>query len=213
MLASIQTGNTSWKVDFSRPVDISIPLRDGTGNPNCFHAPAASFTPLKAGDFIGSTRAGSPVNFYNVHINPHGNGTHTECVGHISQQMESVNQALKEFHFLAQLITVEPETVGEDQVISLHQIKGLPISSLAKAAVFRTLPNSPDKLERPYSGKNPPYFDPAVLQFLREAGMDPSYLVGAHCPDLGGNAHLGQGSWFVAEIDESKLAAAEPDFH
>ena len=38
---------------------------------------------------------------------------------------------------------------------------------------------------------------------LREAGLDPSYLIGAHCPALGGNAHRGGGDWFVAEIDES----------
>jgi UDP-N-acetylmuramate--alanine ligase len=33
--------------------------------------------------------------------------------------------------------------------------------------------------------------------------MDPGYLVGAHCPGLGGSAHLGHGRWFVAEVDES----------
>ena len=38
---------------------------------------------------------------------------------------------------------------------------------------------------------------------LRETGQDPSYLIGAHCPALGGNAHRGDGDWFVAEIDES----------
>ena len=38
---------------------------------------------------------------------------------------------------------------------------------------------------------------------LRELGFSPSYLVGAHCPNLGGNAHLGEGAWFVAEVDES----------
>ena len=42
-----------------------------------------------------------------------------------------------------------------------------------------------------------------LATILRETGLDPSFLVGAHCPDLGGNAHLGRGSWFVAEIDES----------
>jgi len=34
-------------------------------------------------------------------------------------------------------------------------------------------------------------------------GNDPSYLIGAHCPALGGNARLGSGDWFIAEIDES----------
>lgn len=38
---------------------------------------------------------------------------------------------------------------------------------------------------------------------LRSLGFSPSYLIGAHCPNLGGNAHLGTGRWFVAEVDES----------
>ncbi|MCX6093248.1 MAG: UDP-N-acetylmuramate--L-alanine ligase [Candidatus Bipolaricaulota bacterium] len=38
---------------------------------------------------------------------------------------------------------------------------------------------------------------------LRAVGMDPSYLIGAHCPGLEGSAHLGRGRWFVAEVDES----------
>ena len=38
---------------------------------------------------------------------------------------------------------------------------------------------------------------------FRECGLDPSFLVGAQCPALGGNASLGSGDWFIAEIDES----------
>lgn len=38
---------------------------------------------------------------------------------------------------------------------------------------------------------------------LRALGYSPSYLIGADCPNLGGNAHLGTGEWFVAEVDES----------
>jgi len=38
---------------------------------------------------------------------------------------------------------------------------------------------------------------------LRETGGDPSYLIGAQCPWLAGNARLGRGEWFVAEVDES----------
>jgi len=37
----------------------------------------------------------------------------------------------------------------------------------------------------------------------RELGRHPSYLVGADCPGLGGNARLDSGGWFIAEIDES----------
>jgi len=38
---------------------------------------------------------------------------------------------------------------------------------------------------------------------LRELAEDPSFLIGAHCESLGGNAYDGCGDWFVAEIDES----------
>jgi UDP-N-acetylmuramate--alanine ligase len=38
---------------------------------------------------------------------------------------------------------------------------------------------------------------------LREAGLDPSWAIGAHVADLGSNAALGGGRWFVAEADES----------
>ncbi|MCD5416640.1 UDP-N-acetylmuramate--L-alanine ligase [Candidatus Bipolaricaulota bacterium] len=42
-----------------------------------------------------------------------------------------------------------------------------------------------------------------IATILSEVGRDPSYLVGAHCSGLGGNARLGQGEFFVTEVDES----------
>ena len=42
-----------------------------------------------------------------------------------------------------------------------------------------------------------------IATLLRALGFSPSYLIGAYCPNLGGNAHLGGGEWFVAEVDES----------
>jgi len=42
-----------------------------------------------------------------------------------------------------------------------------------------------------------------VATIQRELGLSPSFLVGAHCPGLGGNARLDSGDWFIAEIDES----------
>lgn len=42
-----------------------------------------------------------------------------------------------------------------------------------------------------------------LATILRNVSYDPSFLIGAQCPALGGNAHLGASDWFVAEIDES----------
>lgn len=38
---------------------------------------------------------------------------------------------------------------------------------------------------------------------LQECGLEPSWAIGAHVADLGTNARLGHGDWFVAEADES----------
>ncbi len=47
----------------------------------------------------------------------------------------------------------------------------------------------------------------------KRLGLSPSFLVGAHCPGLGGNARLDNGTWFVAEIDESDgvFLGVQPD--
>jgi hypothetical protein len=39
----------------------------------------------------------SSTNFNTIQFNPHGHGTHTECLGHITRDFYSINQALKQF--------------------------------------------------------------------------------------------------------------------
>ena len=52
-----------------------------------------------------------------------------------------------------------------------------------------------------------------IATILKDQGLKPSYLIGADCPALGGNARLDSGEWFVAEIDESDglLGEVHPD--
>ena len=42
-----------------------------------------------------------------------------------------------------------------------------------------------------------------LASLLAHTGRHPSYLIGADCPSLGGNARWDRGDWFVAEVDES----------
>ncbi len=44
---------------------------------------------------------------------------------------------------------------------------------------------------------------------LIDAGLDPTVLVGADVPGLGGNARVGAGPWLVAEVDESDGSLVE----
>lgn len=158
--------------DLSQAIDLSIVLREGLDNVNCFWAPPVEYTPVVAGDFIGSTAQGGPVNFFNVRINPHGNGTHTECVGHIARERYVLHECLTEFHFFAKLVSVYPRpTETGDRVIFRDQIEALLLENEAEALILRTLPNDEFKNKRQYSGTNPPYLHPEAARYLVASGV------------------------------------------
>jgi len=168
MKIQIKNKSKTYTADLSKPIDISIPI----GQVKCFYAPDLELTPYKSGDFIGSVRSGAPVNFFNVFFNPHGTGTHTECLGHITKKQESVNQHLKEFHFLSQLVSVKPTIKkNKDKVITLSSIKKLLPKKLPTAIIIRTLPNLPSKKTQDYSGTNPCYLSSKAMAYLVEKGI------------------------------------------
>ncbi len=174
MLATIQTEHNALQVDFSKPLDISIPLRSGEANPNAFFIQQPEFTPFRAGSFVGSVAEGGACNCENLLLNPHGNGTHTECIGHITKERITINQTLKRFFALAALVSLEPERLANgDFAISEKQIrsavKGLHTD--VSALILRTLPNSADKPFRRYSGANPPYLTPEAAEALAVSGI------------------------------------------
>lgn len=172
MQISLKLKNKAYQVDLSKPLDISIPLEAGAETVNCFYAPLMKIEPVVAGDFIGATDKGSPVNFKNVFFNPHGNGTHTECVGHIAKESYTINESLKTFHFLAKLISIKPsKQKNGDHVITKEQLEELFTLGQADALIIRTLPNEKAKLKRNYSGTNPPYFDYEAINYLVDCGV------------------------------------------
>ncbi len=44
---------------------------------------------------------------------------------------------------------------------------------------------------------------------FKQVGKDPSILIGANLPSLGGNMHYGKGKWLIAEVDESDPGFAQ----
>ena len=173
MFARIEIQNQTRTVDLNKAIDISIPLRATADNPNAFGLAAPRFEPFRAGDFVGSVRQGGPVNCEDLFINAHGNGTHTECVGHIAHERITINQSLKQFVFIARLITVTPQvTPAGDHVITEEMLNSAAGDDLPPALIVRTLPNDDGKCSRQWSGNNPPYFEAAALAMLRERGVE-----------------------------------------
>ena len=159
-------------VDLSKPLDISIPLIPGSDSPNCFWAPLFDAVPLRSGDWVGDVNQGGGVNFKNVNINPHGNGTHTECVGHISKENVTINSILKNFHHIAKVISIYPQKIeNDDKVITKQQIIDALGGEIPDAVIIRTLPNGSEKMKRIYSGTNPPYVDHNAITYLVESGV------------------------------------------
>ncbi len=172
MLVNLSVRGRNYRCDLSVPLDISIPLRPGLDNVNCFYAPPMEAEPVIAGDFIGSTLRGGPVNFLNVRFNPHGNGTHTECVGHISKEPHTINRSLKTFHHFAKLVSLYPSRLDNgDRVILREQLEALLEPGEAEAFIIRTLPNDALKLKTNYSGANPPYLHHDATAYLVDAGV------------------------------------------
>jgi kynurenine formamidase len=173
MDAVINHNGKTYLIDFTEPLDLSIPINNGLENPNCFYAPAPEFLPVKAGDFVGSTQEGGLLNFFNVRINPHGNGTHTECVGHISKEKITINQTLKKFHFMCTLLSIFPRKTEEgDRVIFRDQLEEILKGKATQAIAIRTYPNDDLKLKTNYSGANPTYVHHEAIKYLVELGVE-----------------------------------------
>jgi kynurenine formamidase len=171
MITTIQYRSRTYKIDLSKPLDISIPLRASKDNVNAWYLEGPKIEPVKMGDWIGSVSEGANVNFNSIWFNPHAHGTHTECVGHITKGVHSINKNLKQFFFLAEVITVAPEVIDDDFVISKKQIQSALGNKKRDAVVLRTLPNTKDKLLRQYSNTNPTYLLEEVANFLKEKGV------------------------------------------
>jgi hypothetical protein len=84
-------------IDTDQPIDISIPLVSGKENLTAWYVDPPRFEPVRANGFIGSVAEGGSVNFKDIYFNPHGHGTHTECLGHITRDVYSVNKSLRTF--------------------------------------------------------------------------------------------------------------------
>ncbi len=162
----------AYRTDLSCGNDISIPLTDQQPQVNCYYADPVLFETYRVGDFVGSVAQGGSVNYQKISLTPHGNGTHTESVGHIQKENFPINEALQRFHFFAQLVTLEAEQRESDQVIGFDSFKKVfSLEPIPEAIIIRTTPNHDQKKIRQYSGTNPPYLDAQICQYLCQMGV------------------------------------------
>ncbi|GAB3826337.1 cyclase family protein [Hymenobacter jeollabukensis] len=173
---TLQHHGRTFRFDATAPLDIALPLAPGPGQVNCFWAEPVDIDVIRVGSFVGSVAEGGSTNYKRVHLTPHGNGTHTECYGHISPDPAATLPAcLERFMFVAWLVSVEPRRRATgDLVVELADVQPLlqaaPVPP--EALVLRTLPNEEAKRHRQYSGQNPPYISAELARYLVEQGIE-----------------------------------------
>lgn len=173
MIATIFHRGKEFRVDFFKPIDISMPLSASGTNASAWYVGPMKLEPVVTDDWVGDVNQGGSVNFRNITFNPHGNGTHTECVGHISKEFYTINKSLERFFFMAELITVLPmQLENGDHVIGRKQLEAcLSSGDKPEAVVIRTLGNGIAKLSTNYSNTNPPYILKEGIDYLNELGV------------------------------------------
>src|SRR5690349_15224478 len=163
--------------DLDDPIDISIPLKFNGPQPNAYGVEPATSKACEYGELVGDTRRGGSCNFERITFIPHCNGTHTECVGHITKERISVRDCLQDVLIAAVLVSVEPEAIVNGEMVITAGLLRDAVSTLAVpepdgALIVRTLPNDDDKLSRQYDESNiPPYFTSEAMHYIVERGF------------------------------------------
>ena len=180
LFAEVQLGSTRARCDLSSGADLSVPISFDERSARAFHLPAATRAPFTLGDFVGDVAQGGSVNCDVLAIAPHGNGTHTECVGHVVEDRVYVDEAVPRSLVLTRLVTVSPARLeesgerysgdgdGDDRVITRAGIEDAwPAAGDERAIVLRT-----GAFVDAFSGTNPPYLTDDAARLLRERGVD-----------------------------------------
>ncbi len=178
MRATIEHKGETISFDLHAPIDLSIAV--SANGPRAWYVDPVRISPVINQHFTGSVKLGGSVNFNDVVFNPHGHGTHTESVGHISRDFISVNAVLKNYFFLAEIISVKPTapvaekdwSKKEDRIITQSQLAELVKSKSPEALIIRTLPNSIVKKSQNYSDTNFCYIEAIALSWLAEIGVE-----------------------------------------
>ena len=187
MNALIAVGNREVRIDLAQPVSLAIALDFANGQPRHFGAPPATSRPFAVPGFEGAVARGASCNCQTLTLIPHCNGTHTECVGHLTREPLDAHDVAPLGLLPAILVTVEPVTHAEregtdpnpqpgDLLITRQALKrgwdsiAPPFAPLA--LVLRTLPNHPGKRHHDYSNQTPPYLTREAAQWLVEHDIE-----------------------------------------
>lgn len=171
MHIELNIAGVNYSASLQNGVSLALGFGPNAENPNAFFIPEALFQPIRVGDFVGAVKEGGSANCEVVTYCAHGNGTHTECVGHLSKERINVFEVLLETNLTAQLITVPLKKNGELSFIDEDCLKSINWEPTS-AIIIRSTPNQISKKSKIWSGTNPPYFTPEAIALIKSKGYN-----------------------------------------
>ena len=186
MNARIALGGREVGIDIARPVSLALQLDFAGPQPRHFGAPPASAHPFEAPGFPGMVARGASCNCEVISLTPHCNGTHTECVGHLTRERLDASRVAPLGLLPALLVTIDPEPAGAaaegsdpqpqagDLLVTRRALERAwpprpPFE--ARALIVRTRPNRADKRVHDYSAETPPYLTREAAELLIGRGI------------------------------------------
>jgi arylformamidase len=185
--ARLEVAGREVHVDLARPFDLSVELDFHGPQVRHFGAPRASSQPFSVSGFSGSVARGASCNCESITLIPHCNGTHTECVGHLTREALHAHRIAPRGLLPALLLSAEPVPASQtressdpaphpdDSLLTRDALQALWPVQLPfdpRALVIRTLPNEPAKRARDYSDLTPPYLTREAARYLIERGIE-----------------------------------------
>lgn len=184
--ARIAVGDRTVRFDPSAGMSLAIPMRFAGSQPNIYGVDYAEERAVSTETFTGDVSRGGSCNVSRLTIIPHCNGTHTECVGHITSTRIAVSDILLPGLIPTSVVslspvtgdstddTSEPSIADDDRVIDAATIERALAACPAEfleALVIRTMPNDDAKVERHYTENTAPYFSREAMKRIVDAGV------------------------------------------
>ena len=184
---TVDIGGRPFRADLGAAHDLAIALDFSGPQPRWFGAPVAASVPLVSGGFSGAVSSGASCNCSTLSITPHCDGTHTECVGHLTRERLDARQVVPTTLLPALLLTVTPAVAPVsgassrplprtgDLLVTRQSLQqawpaGLPFQPTA--LILRTTPNAPGKRQRDYRQSPAPYLALEAAALLVERGIE-----------------------------------------
>lgn len=169
MKLSIYKEGACLEFDLRKAYDISIPIQRAD-SVSSFRIAGAKYEDYRDGDFIGNKQKGGSCNLETISFTAHGNGTHTECYGHIANDIKYVNDCVIDQFYLAKVVSVGSKLQGKGLYLDFSDFYFNAIGPV-EALVIRSLPNSKGKVHTDYSGVLTPSILPEDMEKIVKAGI------------------------------------------